>query len=180
MKVKSNIVRSTIEPKEGSPTSGGAVHPRSESLQRVRRPNNPREGPRTNRNRKRGFRSTQACLRRNEKRRNSQANSRRQYRDMRSKIPRLEWQRVAHSVRKKPQRAQEGNQTYTNRENNNTACYKTNYRQTGNHDRRHQFTKNTGPKIQYGKNIKLISINMRSMCETSKREQLVEYMKNTT
>ena len=151
MKVKNKTERSTTEPKEGSPTSGGAVHPRSESLQRVRRPNNPREGPRTNRNRKRGFRSTQACLRRNEKRRNSQANSRRQYRDMRSKIPRLEWQRVAHSVRKKPQRAQEGNQTYTNRENNNTACYKTNYRQTGNHDRRRQFTKNTGPNIQYGK-----------------------------
>ena len=96
---------------------------------------------------------------------------------MRSRIPRQEWQRVAHSVRKKPQRAQEGNHTYKNRENNNTACYKRNYRQTGNHDRRHQFTKDTGPKIQYGKSIKLISINMRSMCEISKREQLVEHMK---
>ena len=146
-----NIVRSTTEPKEGSPTSGGAVHPRSESLQRVRRPNDPREGPKTHGNRKRGFRSTQACLRRNEKRRNSQANSRRQYRDMRSRIPRQEWQRVAHSVRKKPLRAQEGNHTNTNRESSNAACYKRNYRQTGNHDRRYQFTKDTGPKIQYGK-----------------------------
>ena len=147
--MKRNIARSTIEPKEGSPTSGGAVHPRSESLQRARRPSYPREGPKTHRNRRRGLRWTQACLRRNERRRNTQANSRREYRDMRSRIPRQEWQRVAHSVRKKPPRAQEGNHTYTNRENNNTACYKRNYRQAGNHDRRHQLTKDTGPKIQY-------------------------------
>ena len=52
LKVKNNIERSTTEPKEGSPTSGGAVHPRSESLQRVRRPNDPREGPKTHGNRK--------------------------------------------------------------------------------------------------------------------------------
>ena len=96
---------------------------------------------------------------------------------MRSRIPRQEWQRVAHSVRKKPLRAQEGNHTNTNRENSNTACYTRNDKQTGNHDRRYQFSKDTGPKIQGGKDIKLISINMRSMCEISKREQLVEYMK---
>ena len=87
---------------------------------------------------------------------------------MRSRIPRQEWQRVAHSVRKKPLRAQEGNHTNTNRESNNAACYKRNCRQTGSRDRRRLFSRGAGPKIQYGKEIKLISINMRRMYEISK------------
>ena len=77
LNMRRNIMRPTIEPKEGSPTIGGAVHPRSESLQRVRRPSYLREGPKTQRNRRRGLRSTQACLWRKERRRNTQANSRR-------------------------------------------------------------------------------------------------------
>ena len=89
---------------------------------------------------------------------------------MRSRIPRKEWQRVAHSVRKKPLRAQEGNHTNKNKESSNAACYKRNYKQIDNWDRRYQFSHNTGPKIQYGRNIKVITLNMRSMCESSKRE----------
>ena len=177
---ENDITRSTTEPKEGSPTSGGAAHPRSESLQRVRRPSYLREGPQTQRNRKRGLRSIQACSRRNERRRNTQANSRREYRKMRSRIPRKEWQRVAHSVRKKPLRAQEGNHTNTNRESNDAACYKRNYRQTGNHDRRHLFSKDTGPKIQYGKDIKTISINMKNVRNLQERATAGIHGKHTT
>ena len=47
-------------------------------------------------------------------------------------------------------------------------------------DKRKLYTRGEGPKIDYAKPLKIATLNIRSMCESSKREQLVEYMKKMT